>query len=480
MPTQPRNVFLLVADAFRADVFHEFSHTLPAFVHGVNYTNAVATASATAHSFPALLMGVYMDKTGYGLPAHEYRTLAETLTEAGFSCGLWSDNHLIGPEYNYDRGFDGRISDDENWKKRMQLLVQQVPSERFFDFAKDAYFSLLRPVLNTVSSDSTYYKDADSINDSILAWLDRSDAEQKFVCAHYMDTHQPFEPPEEYLRDESFTQSRTRNELSKLSSELIISNQGAGFSEEDLQDVWTAYVASCKFWLDATAGFLRTLRERGHYDPERDLLVITADHGEGFDPEKLEMVGHTPTPSFWDDVVRVPLVISDPNWPEQTVSGQVSLIDLLPTILDRTHTAVPEHVDGNPARDPTDLTRPYTYFTAKGPERYYHGIRGAESKLFADRINRTAGSDQMSSRENDVSREVFTNLSFGDETVLFTREVDSEETPTEQYEQFKELRSTLERNHRPALVTDAGESVSEEVEEHLKDLGYVDDVGGNV
>jgi arylsulfatase A-like enzyme len=61
------------------------------------------------------------------------------------------------------------------------------------------------------------------------------------------------------------------------------------------------------------------------------LLVITADHGE----ELADHGGFEHTRTFYDEVMRVPLIVVAPGLPSgQVVTTQVGLVDVFPTVLD--------------------------------------------------------------------------------------------------------------------------------------------------
>jgi len=72
---------------------------------------------------------------------------------------------------------------------------------------------------------------------------------------------------------------------------------------------------------------------------EDTLFVLTADHGEAIiRPEKVEdrMRRFDHCYANVDDLVRIPLVIQFPGgtFEPQKIDSQVSIIDILPTILD--------------------------------------------------------------------------------------------------------------------------------------------------
>jgi arylsulfatase A-like enzyme len=99
-----------------------------------------------------------------------------------------------------------------------------------------------------------------------------------------------------------------------------------------------AYEHELRF-VDAQVGrLLRVLAER----PQPTAVFVTADHGEDF-PTKIDRHhGY----SVADGVVRVPLLVRVPGWGNGRSSVPVSLVDLMPTILELTQTPAPKGLDG--------------------------------------------------------------------------------------------------------------------------------------
>ncbi|MDD8027682.1 MAG: sulfatase-like hydrolase/transferase, partial [Acidobacteriota bacterium] len=88
---------------------------------------------------------------------------------------------------------------------------------------------------------------------------------------------------------------------------------------------------------------LEALRSQGLYD--RTMIILTADHGEGF----YEHRAWDHTHSVYEELLRVPLIIKMPGGADagRRLDPVVRLTDLMPTILDVTGTAYdPAAIDG--------------------------------------------------------------------------------------------------------------------------------------
>lgn len=463
--TDIRNIFILSVDSLRYDHAQEAFGAVRERVRPVEFTNAVATASNTNSSIPALAAGVYADSKlldGCRLPnSGGPQTLAEVLTGAGYDCALWTPNQIFGEMFNFDRGFGhgdlGRMS----LKRRLALYLQKHRVEPLFQKLKWLYFNVGKRVLSALTaSEETFWESAASINKTALNWIARQD-EGVFCWIHYMDVHHPYEPPTEYLDEHAFDCDWTRGELANATRE-VVQRDGEGFSGAEMDDIQRAYRAACDYLSNQLSKFIDTLHERGQFDAKRDILVLTADHGEGFSPKKPGHLGHF---SFYEEIVRVPLLISHPDWQAQTVGGQVSLIDLMPTLLELADLPVPETVDGRSATGPTDLIREAAYFVdAEDWLLTRRGIRDDSGwKLFGHYIEDERYEFVLSQYENDPTV---------GETVRYQTPFGEQRIPNGHREIWTRLENRLE-DRLGSAVEPAKRGVDEHVEEVLEDLGYL-------
>lgn len=489
MSTTRPNVFILSADALRTDTFETYMTALGERIDGVEFSNAVATANATAHSMPALAAGVYADTTGYGLDeSGGVVTLAEQFERSGYTCGLWTDNVLFSAEYNYDRGFVAGNLGNPSFKKKVSMVLNDLDSELLRKGATWTYFNVYKQVSPLFSNgEESYYASASDLNGSVLEYLEGTTDEPLLCWIHYMDTHHPFEPPEEYLQQRQFNEERSRTELADLSQQIIKSERVSEIDGTDVQDIRAAYEAAAEYLNDQLVSFVDALQAGGHYDPARDVLVFTADHGESFGSGEQQMLGHTPTPAFWEDLVRVPLLVSAPQWSAGRIDEQVSLIDLMPTLLQLADLEVPETVEGNAAGSPEGLARGEAYFSAVyvpmmdemdeadgTGERYvkkYHGVRSSTGwKLFADRIK--------GGGENDYEERIILSEYDDSEDVRHVSGYPAVTPPSEDElaARWETMEGFLQATWTD-VIEDGRNTVDErELKRHLRDLGYVDDI----
>lgn len=457
-----RNVFILTADSLNQRYFEDAAEEIASLVDGVQFSEAIATASDTNSAMPGLAAGVYSDTvSGWGIPENGPTTLAEALSNTGYRCGLWTDNYLFGEEYGYSKGFVAGNQGAPSWKKRAAGIFREGPLASLFGGVEWAYFNLFSEFKSRVFGEESFYTPAEQFHEEALSWLRTSPETGNCCWIHYMDTHHPYEPPSEYLQKQSFHTYRTRSELGHFTRQAI-KNDGNGLTDEDIEDIQSAYAACCEYLADKVESFISTMLEEEHFDPSRDVLVFTADHGECLQPGRYGMMGHVP-PAFWEDVIRVPLTISRPDWAPEEVTKQVSLIDFMPTVLSAVGVEPPTSIDGKPNSDPSEFAREYAYFVSewgeeeRGGMRTYRGIRSSDQqKMFGTNLS---GEDtKISTSVNGWNDEINARDDFSD--------VDTS---------ARQLIELLEEERGGLLdIGDRGATSHEEVRVHLRDLGYVE------
>jgi len=76
---------------------------------------------------------------------------------------------------------------------------------------------------------------------------------------------------------------------------------------------------------------------------DTSLIVFTADHGEGFDPARGRMHHGG---RLHEDLLRVPLWVHGPGLAAHDVQEPVSLVDVMPTLLELAGAPIPSDLDG--------------------------------------------------------------------------------------------------------------------------------------
>lgn len=313
-PSRPRrNVVLISLDSLRADHVGAYGYsrdTSPNFdrfaKEGVLFRNAFATSPWTLPTHMTMFTG--RSQLSHGV-AEDTRilstaipTLGQIFQAAGYStAGFVSGPYLAG-HYGYKRGMETYIDLSEAYGK-----------------GPEARAAVLSPEINTRALD----------------WLDQNGDKPFFLFLHYFDIHYDFVPPPPY--DTMFDPDYTGT----MDGRRFIERKDVhpGMDKRDLDHIRALYDGEIRF-TDAHVGrILDRLREKGRF--EDTVVMILADHGDEFFEHGNK--GHHRT--VYDEVLHIPfaLRLPDGTGAGTSVDAQVSLIDVLPTLLDAA--GLPPHVD---------------------------------------------------------------------------------------------------------------------------------------
>jgi len=297
LPDGELSVVFISIDTLRADHVACYGHPVVRTPHidrlateGTRFEVCLSSCPLTLPSHSTMMTGTYPFVHGARtnatfVLAEENLTLAEVLLDAGFATHAEIGAAVINADTGMAQGFEG-----------------------FGDSFIDEQAGRLPAFENSIRVHDSQRR-ADEVSDAVLAYLAsrRADRRPFFLFAHYFDPHTPREAPAPYA--------------------------------DQYDDGYLAEIA----YTDAQVGrVLDVLREADFMD--RTLVLLTSDHGDGRKDHKEFTHG-----SFlYDSTLLVPLVISCPSRIAggQTISAQVGLVDLMPTILELVGVSVPPEVQG--------------------------------------------------------------------------------------------------------------------------------------
>lgn len=298
-PTPP-NLVLVVVDSLRADHLTPYGYereTSPALElmasKGTLFERAYSAAPWTMPSVASILTGQHpshhgVTNTDRVLPG-ELTTMAELLRQRGYTTAAVISHHLIGKRFRFEQGFDEFVEDDVGGAK---YISTQGVTRKASDF------------LRSVSKGAR--------------------REPFFLFVHYFDPHYDY-------RDHEAIEWASPRAGRLNGSEGIGALRGMldDMTEEEIAFLVDRYDEEILF---TDAGFGRLIKNLENLGFGDDTLVVfTADHGEEFLGRG--WLGHMRT--LYDELVRVPLLISGPGVPKnQRLKSPVSTVALLPTLLE--------------------------------------------------------------------------------------------------------------------------------------------------
>ena len=299
-----RTVIVIFIDTLRADHLGCYGYDRPTSPHldalaaaGVVFENTISQASWTLPSFMAVFTSQYQaagkDSMNVRVLPESIPVMTEYFQEQGWATGGFVDAPFIGSKYKFDRGFDFFNEDIRAGTKAHMTKA--------------------------------------------LEWLRKRRGRDRFVFLHTFDVHGPYTSPSPW--DTLFVTPQDLVEP-EAGQGVPVHAKGHVFGHIPKYQYLEGhrnpgyYVArydGCVRWVDTVLGeFFDELKKDGLYDDA--LIVVSSDHGESLGEHHLYFDHGMVT----DPVLRVPLIVKLPGnrHAGQRHSGQVQLIDVMPTLME--------------------------------------------------------------------------------------------------------------------------------------------------
>jgi arylsulfatase A-like enzyme/Tfp pilus assembly protein PilF len=178
---------------------------------------------------------------------------------------------------------------------------------------------------------------ADIVYAKFKNWLNKNNQKKFFSWIHFYDPHMPYDPPGDY-------KEKFKNDL--YSGEIAYVDQYIGKIIKDLES--------------------KRIRDK-------TLIILTSDHGEAFGEHK--EIGHGIF--CYEESLKVPLIFNNPvTWKhKKVISHYVTLLDLMPTILQLFDIEIPPGVQGKSfaymfgrKEDKEEKLKPYYFESMAGKD----------------------------------------------------------------------------------------------------------------
>jgi len=300
----------------------------------------------------------------------QYQNLAALLKQRGYYTAMISSNFLATPfrhrtlesydavQYASPKGFTGfRLRETNLLGVNSQYTLT---------------FSLIRGVNALCASvDHLLWRDryplpAEDVFERATRLLERHDGSQPvFLWSHVMPPHDPYWVPPAYRH--RFVSEGVRNYDNFVVPDIKRMRPGVS-----LQDLRASYDEMMLYADQCVGEFLDRLDRTGRLD--RSIVIVTADHGEMFDHNRLAHGG----PDLYQGLIHIPLLIHLPGQKQGVrIEDLAQQADLLPTLLDLVGAPVPSWVDGaslNPALESRTLADRYIFSMNLEPNSTFDAV----------------------------------------------------------------------------------------------------------
>ncbi len=306
---------------------------------GVIFESAYCNNPICAPSRFSMLSGqhtssIHAFDNGAEFPA-DVPTIAHYLRVAGYQTCLAGKMHFVGADQLH--GYETRVTTDvypsdhgwtpdwsrpnervDWWYHNMDSVIEAGPCERTnqIDFDDEVAFNAQRKIYDIAR---------------------REDERPFFLTVSFTNPHDPYACPREhwdrydhdavdmpatgYIPDADIdAHSRRLRHAYRQSPDAV--------TDEQVRNARHAYYGQISYVDDKIGGLLKALDDTGAR--ENTIIIFTADHGD-----MLGEKGLWYKMSFFEESVQVPLIVRAPwMFRGRSVSAHVSLVDLLPTLLD--------------------------------------------------------------------------------------------------------------------------------------------------
>jgi arylsulfatase A-like enzyme len=447
------NIILIVIDTLRADFLSCYGYpkkTSPYIdtmsTKGILFEKAYASSPWTLTSVASILTSLYpfahhVDDFESVLD-DSFETLPEVLKKCGYSTYAFIANPIIEEQQGFAQGFD--YYDNYGYEIEKNMVINKVVAYvlKKFYIIEESYssahwiFSLrfhgFWPLFKRA-----IYVIAEDLNRKIYSKLEYLENNKFFLYIHYLDPHAPYLKHPNILCREP-----------KLVS-------------ENMTEIISAYEGEITYLDNQIKELMQRLQQLNLI--KNSIIIITSDHGEEFYEHKGWHHGST----LYNESLLVPLIIIFPHAESEhmKISSQVSIIDIMPTLLTYIKRMNPELQSTFHGQDLTDFLR--------------NPIEKQRFIYFENKLSKISRS-QMKKGLCTKHYKIIKNQDFKDKKEsleLYDIENDvSEEHPLSIADtmEAKVLLSALkefEKLDRP--ISSAPQKLRKELEKKLKALGYV-------
>lgn len=313
--SRPPDLVVVSIDTLRRDaVDRAIEAGVPGFADlarsAARFSGAVSSAPWTLPAHASLFTGLYPDRHGASHPAlalaPDVTTVAQQLTHLGYLTAAFTEKGFLDVSYGLGRGFQIY---DEIAAPESASLARTLPRGG---------------APRSLESNEPF--------DRGLAFL-RSAPEGRpfFLFLHTFIVH-------DYYASHEWTRGPESRPLATEVARACLRGERTCDAA-----TWREFARLYDAEVRNVGEHLRRLLEAVDASARRCVVVVTSDHGEGFDPDRgrIHHEGRVDA-----DLIEIPLFIRQRGAEAISVADTVSIVDIAPTVLDVAGQPTPDGIDG--------------------------------------------------------------------------------------------------------------------------------------
>lgn len=363
-------VIIIMADQLRFDALGPFTPNINSLKNdGVYFNRAYCAVPLCAPSRSSFFTGLYANRTGSMINPWEKEDELFGNTRAGIPnmYGLMEtqwDSHHIGKQHFFtteqiDKDPKSKTSwiTQEDYSEWMKGQKKTKPGgKQYKDNAPEIVsgtHTQLRsysvPEVGVYKEGVDFFLDHYIANQTIDAIKNRDKTRPLLLNTMFLAPHPPFSIPEPYfsmVTTKDFTLPENVGKWYPGQSPLQLYNLtgfiGTRYNREQWNEIWTKYMGLVKLLDDEVGRVIQALKAEGIYD--KAIILFTADHGEMLGSHSLWQ-----KMCMYEESAKVPIILKLPKNASPAIHSSnalVSLVDVLPTILDFNGISGGQKMDG--------------------------------------------------------------------------------------------------------------------------------------
>lgn len=322
-------VILIVVDTLRADHLSSFGYKKITTANmdrfgkeSVTFKQAITPCPLTNPTHSSLLTGLYPQTHGVRdreILDSKYQTLQGIFKRNGYKTAAFVSGFVLKHDLS------GLNNNFDLYQDRFSLVFDGFKLMRIFEHLG---------CLPMINGD----RKADYTNRLVIPWIKRYSNKRFFLWLHYYDPHIPYEPPRRLRKQKSL-----RGQFSPATQWEMGGLKKAALSEELINSMLNLYNGEIVYCDEKIGEIMEVIEEVGL--KEETLIVLTSDHGEGFEHDYYFSHGDR----LYESGIHVPLFFRYPKGglpSGREIADQVQLIDVPPTILALTGLTAEEEMEG--------------------------------------------------------------------------------------------------------------------------------------